>query len=91
MGTSATVRLIEGVLLIRCPLNTGFTVYGTSNNSRDLIFLKIAWSIYVIKPERDNEINPFFLDIFNKRGDEWSIKIFNCSQNFTFARFAHKI
>ena len=25
-GTSATVRLIEGVRLIRCPLNTGFTV-----------------------------------------------------------------
>ena len=25
------------------------------------------------------------------RGDEWSIKIFNCSQNFTFARFARKI
>ena len=25
-GTSGTVRLIEGVLLIRCPLNTGFTV-----------------------------------------------------------------
>ena len=27
METSATVRLIEGVRLIRCPLNTGFTVY----------------------------------------------------------------
>ena len=27
MGTSATVRLIEGVRLIRCPLNTGFTVF----------------------------------------------------------------
>ena len=26
MGTSATVRLIEGVRLIRCLLNTGFTV-----------------------------------------------------------------
>ena len=26
MGTSATVRLIEGVRLIWCPLNTGFTV-----------------------------------------------------------------
>ena len=26
MGTSATARLIEGVCLIRCPLNTGFTV-----------------------------------------------------------------
>ena len=25
-GTSATVRLIEGVRLIRCPFNTGFTV-----------------------------------------------------------------
>ena len=25
LGTSATVRLIEGVRLIRCPLNTGFT------------------------------------------------------------------
>ena len=25
------------------------------------------------------------------RGAEWSIKIFNCSQNFTFARFARKI
>ena len=25
------------------------------------------------------------------RGDEWSMKIFNCSQNFTFARFARKI
>ena len=25
------------------------------------------------------------------RGDEWSIKIFNCSQNFTFAQFARKI
>ena len=25
------------------------------------------------------------------RGDEWSIKIFNRSQNFTFARFARKI
>ena len=27
MGTLATVRLIEGIRLIRCPLNTGFTVY----------------------------------------------------------------
>ena len=27
LGTSSTVRLIEGVRLIRCPLNTGFTVY----------------------------------------------------------------
>ena len=26
----------------------------------------------------------------NNRGDEWSIKIFNCSQKFTFARFARK-
>ena len=26
MGTSVTVRLIEGVRLIRCSLNTGFTV-----------------------------------------------------------------
>ena len=26
LGTSGTVRLIEGVCLIRCPLNTGFTV-----------------------------------------------------------------
>ena len=26
MGTSATVRLIEGVRLIQYPLNTGFTV-----------------------------------------------------------------
>ena len=26
----------------------------------------------------------------SSRGDEWSIKIFNCSQNFTFARFARK-
>ena len=25
------------------------------------------------------------------RGDEWSIKIFNCLQNFTFARLARKI
>ena len=25
------------------------------------------------------------------RGDEWSIKIFNCPQIFTFARFARKI
>ena len=25
------------------------------------------------------------------RGDEWSMKIFNCSQNFTFARFARTI
>ena len=29
MGTSATVRLIEGVRLIRCPLNTGLTVVVT--------------------------------------------------------------
>ena len=27
LGTSATVRLIEGVFLIRCLLNTGFTVH----------------------------------------------------------------
>ena len=27
MGTSATVRLIEDVRLIRCPLNTGVTVF----------------------------------------------------------------
>ena len=27
METSATLRLVEGVRLIRCPLNTGFTVY----------------------------------------------------------------
>ena len=30
IGTSATVRLIEGVRLIRCPLNTGFTVAGSN-------------------------------------------------------------
>ena len=30
MGTSATVRFIEGVRLIRCPLNTGLTVSGFS-------------------------------------------------------------
>ena len=29
MGTLATVRLIEGVRLIRCRLNTGFTVVVT--------------------------------------------------------------
>ena len=28
MGPSAAVRLIEGVRLIWCLLNTGFTVYG---------------------------------------------------------------
>ena len=28
---------------------------------------------------------------FQYSGDEWPIKIFNCSQNFTFARFACKI
>ena len=28
LGTLATVRLIEGVCLIQCPLNTGFTVGG---------------------------------------------------------------
>ena len=28
LGTSATVRLIEVVHLIRCPLHTGFTVLG---------------------------------------------------------------
>ena len=27
----------------------------------------------------------------NFMGDEWSIKIFNCSQNFTLAPFARKI
>ena len=27
MGTSATVRLIEGVRSVRCPLKTGFTVH----------------------------------------------------------------
>ena len=27
METSATVRLIEGVRIIRCPFNTGYTVY----------------------------------------------------------------
>ena len=25
------------------------------------------------------------------RGDEWSIIFFNCSQNFSFARFARKV
>ena len=34
MGTSATVRLIEGVRLIRRPLNTGFTVYHFLGNTR---------------------------------------------------------
>ena len=29
--TSATVRLIEGVRLIRCPLNTGFTVLSVTS------------------------------------------------------------
>ena len=38
MGTSATVRLIEGVRLIRCPLNTGFTVLAVlKNNKIDLV------------------------------------------------------
>ena len=32
-----------------------------------------------------------FRPVVKRRGDEWSIKIFNCSQNFTFARFARKI
>ena len=31
-GASATVRLIEGVRLIRCPLNTGFTVMNKDSN-----------------------------------------------------------
>ena len=35
--------------------------------------------------------NHFVLVLSHKRGDEWSIKIVNCSQNFTFARFALKI
>ena len=30
MGTSATVHIIEGVHLIWCPLNTGFTVIGNN-------------------------------------------------------------
>ena len=30
MGTSATVHIIEGVRLIWCPLNTGFTVIGNN-------------------------------------------------------------
>ena len=34
MGTSATVRLIEGVRLIWCSLNTGFTVYGMWANEQ---------------------------------------------------------
>ena len=38
MGTSATVRLIEDVRLIRCPLNTGFTVLAVLKNTKiDLV------------------------------------------------------
>ena len=41
LGTQAGVRLIEGVRLIRCPLNTGFTVFSftdgfTSYNNIDI-------------------------------------------------------
>ena len=32
-----------------------------------------------------------WIDQQHNRGDEWSIKMFNCSQNFTFARFDRKI
>ena len=38
MGTAATVRLIEGVRLIRCPLNTGFTVLHYN------VFFKVAYA-----------------------------------------------
>ena len=45
---------------------------------------------HFLTPE-DNIVTKFRPMEEDIRGDEWSIKIFNCSQNFTFARFARKI
>ena len=54
-------------------------------NNNAVIFCKIM-------PK--NQLHITLIQVFKAyyiRGDEWSIKIFNCSQNFTFARFARKI
>ena len=40
---------------------------------------------------RDQTIQWTNWNSLSHRGDEWSIKIFYCSQNFTFARFVRKI
>ena len=63
----------------------------------------IGWYLYVVFDRPFNN-SPGFLRsndplsallglILHKNGggNEWSIKIFNCSPNFTFARFARKI
>ena len=51
------------------------------NLSLWITFLKALYKLWIERPSSSLRI----------RGDEWSIKIFNCSPNFTFARFAHKI
>ena len=46
MGTSATVRLIEGVRLIRCQLNTGFTVPAeTMHGTLLTVRLETFWNL----------------------------------------------
>ena len=53
MGTLATVRLIEGVRLIRCPRNTGFTVFGCTicnNFHGSVVSVKSAVSYSKLSP-----------------------------------------
>ena len=45
LGPSATVRLIEGVRLIRCPLNTGFTVALSRFELLGMYSAEVRWSI----------------------------------------------
>ena len=78
MGTLATVRLIEGVRLIRCPLNTGFTVYllqrtgpsaGGLNHvpSPALVFLKV-------QPPISNPCSTLAIFLFNETKNKVKIK-----------------
>ena len=60
-------------------------------DSGDDIGLDALFSTEQPIPKRDYNTCVSSISPFSERGDEWSIKIFNCSENFTFARFARKI
>ena len=51
MGTSATVRLIEGVRVIQWPLNTGFTVFSAVVLVTFLQITKILRLLLKMSPE----------------------------------------
>ena len=63
--------------------------FSTYEEKDTIVYKNCVTSSIVLK----FSIEVFFIRYLHhsSRGDERSIKVFNCSQNFTFARFARKI